>query len=820
MTNLRGALALALALGAVAATVAAPPSTRPSPAKTPAAPTLIAVGGPLRLPGPHDTARLLVDRVLPGGERRDASGDALYTSLDPRIATVDDQGVVRAGRPGTTTLVAAVPGGSTRIPVTVAGGTPPTFLSDVVPILSRFGCASGACHGANAGRGGFHLSLLGYDPDSDWIALTRLAGGRRIQRAQPDASLLLRKAIGELDHGGGPRFTRDSVEYRTLRDWIALGAPGPGADPRIVALDVVPARRILPVGSRQRVRVIARTADGKTRDVTRRTLFSSGDGAILEVDKDGMAKVVGPGEGAVVVRYAGAFTVARITAPYGPPKPVVPATDPIDRLVNEKAAALGLVPGPGCTDDEFLRRASLDIAGALPTPETIRTFLADPRPDKRARLVDQLLASPEYVDHWTLKWADLLRVARKTLFPKGVDAYHGWIRKCVSENVGWDRFARELLTATGSAYKNGPVNFLRAGTEMYQPVADPKDLGEATAQTLLGVRLQCARCHNHPYEKWTQTQFLQLGAFFARIDANAGGETNERVIGNNTWGEVHHPRGTGPVPPVALDAQPLPATFTGDRRTALAEWVVAPENPFFARLLANRLWKHYLGRGLVEPVDDFRVTNPATNDPLLDLLATELRTGGYDLRKLMRRIVLTDAYQRSSRATPGSLRDTRYHSRFVPRRLPAETLLDAVCAATGTTETFDGYPAGTRAAQLKETSVASPFLDAFGRPPRYTACECERSNEPTLGQALLLLNNPILDARIADPKGRVARLIDRKASPGEVVEELVLATLGRLPTPTERATWTAGIASAKDVRAAAQDLLWALICGKEFVFNR
>ena len=812
---------IALASTVLAASLAAAGPMRPHGKPTSArAVRLVSQTRSIVLDGPYDTARLILDRSQGEGRATDATGDALYESLDPMVATVDPAGNVRARGIGSTHIVAAIPGGTTRIPVTVRASPPPRFVDDIVPILAKTGCSTGACHGANAGRGGFRLSLLGYEPDSDWTAITRHAAGRRISRSSPDDSLLLRKATGTMPHGGGARFSPDSVEHRTLRDWIAAGAPGPTESDAVVALQVQPSTRLLAVGESQQFRVVATTRSGKIRDVTARTLFGSADGGLLTVDKDGKATSVAPGEGAVVVRYGGAFTVARTTTPFGPPRTPAPASNPIDRLVNQKAASLGLEPGPLCSDDEFLRRASLDIAGRLPTPQQVREFLADNSPDKRARLTDRLLASPDYVDHWTLKWADLLRVAKKTLFPKGVDAYHGWIKDAVARNRPWDQVCRELLTSTGSAYQVGPVNFLRAGTEMYQPTADPRDLGEATAQTLLGVRLQCARCHNHPYEKWTQDQFLQLSAFFARLESKPGAEPQEQVVGVNTWGEIWHPRGTGRVLPAALDAKPLPADHAADRRIALADWMTAPGNPFFAKLLANRLWKHYVGRGLVEPVDDFRVTNPSTNDPLLEHLANDLRTHGYDLRHTMRQIVLSDTYQRSSRSTPRTARDTRYHTRFLPRRLAAEPLLDAIGDATGTREAFDGYPAGTRALQLKETSVASAFLDAFGRPPRHTTCECERSNEPSVGQALLLLNSPIVQAKLGATGGRVRTLLERGAKPGEIVEELTLATLGRRPSVSEIERGTAWLAKGKDKSAAAEDLLWALLNSKEFVFNR
>ena len=721
---------------------------------------------------------------------------------------------------------------ASRLPATnhkplIINRQPPTTLfgRDVMPILTRAGCNMGACHGANAGKGGFHLSLLGYDPESDYLALTRFVGARRISPSQPDNSLMLHKATGQMPHGGGRRFETASPEYRVLRDWIAGGArppilEGSNAEPRVAHLNVTPAQRTIPVGGQQHFRVEAVFTDGMKRDVTDQTLFSSGDGAILKVTQDGTARVVGAGEGAVVIRYSGVFTIARVVAPFAPARTPLPASNPIDSALNSKAAALGLALAPRCGDGDFLRRASLDVTGRLPNLETTRAFLADSDTRKREKLVDRLLASPEYVDFWTLKWGDLLRNSRRALGKNGMAAFHKWIRKSVAENKAWDKMTREILTAQGSVLENGAANFFRTGLESENDlILPPEDVGETVAQTYLGVRLQCARCHNHPFEKWTQNQFYQLAGYFGRIQAVSGKAESEKLISSRTWGEVLHPRTGAVMRPAALDGPALPTDFKGDRRQSLADWITASDNPFFAPVIVNRIWKHYMGRGLVEPVDDFRVTNPAVNEPLLAYLASDLRDHHYDLKHLMRDILCSEAYGRQSQTQPANERDTRYYTHFLVKRLSAEQLLDALDDVTGETETFEGYPAGTHAVQLMDTGVGSFFLDAFGRPPRQTTCECERGSEIGVTQTLHLLNNPMVQAKLTSQTGRAAALAKAKIEPGAIVDELFLSALSRLPTAPERTRSTAWITSAPNREQAVQDLLWAILNTREFVFN-
>jgi hypothetical protein len=824
--------------------VAAP--SRPS---TPSPPIVALAARPatLLLDGPYAEARALVEARLAGGERRDVSDRVRWAVADRAVAAVDTLGTVRPLRDGKTALVARYRGREARVPVVaqgVNGAPPPRFLTDVLPILTRAGCNQGACHGAASGKGGLKLSLLGYDPDADHEALTRASGSRRISRVLPERSLMLLKATASVPHKGGRRFDAGGPEYRLLLAWIAAGASSAppstshaeeptAAEPRVTRLEVIPATCTLAVGQTQRFLVRAHYADGSSRDATPQTLFTASDEPIATVDADGTAKAVGPGEGAVVIRYQGLVAIARVVSPFARPRPTTgnprPTTGAIDRLVSEKLAALGLQASGRCTDADFLRRAYLDVIGLPPTPEEARAFLWSSDKQKREKLIERLLARPEFADFWTLKWADILRAARGPLSEKGMYAFHRWIRHSVALNRPWDQFARELLLARGSPFDQGAANYFRVARR-------PEELAETTAQVFLGVRIQCAKCHNHPYERWTQNQYYQMAAFFARVRSKRGERPEENEVYLASDGEVNHPKTGARVIPTALDAAPLPQEFTGDRRLALARWLTSAENPFFARALVNRIWRHFMGRGLVEPVDDLRATNPPSNEALLDWLAEEFTRGGYDVKHLMGVIMRSETYQRSSQATANNARDDRYYSHIPFKRLGAEQLLDAIADATGVPETFEGFPRGTRAAQLPDSGVPSYFLELFGRPARQIACECERVNEPNVAQVLHLMNNAGLNKRIAGDEGRVARLLAAGLPPARIVDELYLATLSRFPTPEEsRVALKALPASdvqgdtaprdddsrkrATERRRAAEDLLWALLNSTEFLFN-
>ena len=783
----------------------------------------------VRLVGRYDEARVLVGGLLKTGVSRDVSAEAQLAVSDPKVATVDETGTIRPRGNGKAVLVARYKQLETRIPVEVRGvlpNAPPRFLKEVMPVLTRTGCNIGSCHGAGQGKGGFKLSLLGYDPEADYEAITRAAGARRISRAQPENSLFLRKPSLGVAHRGGLRFKVNSAEYRLLRDWIAYGLPGP--DPKeahVTRLEVTPALKTLEVGQTQRFLVKAVYSDGSTRDATNQTLFNASEEAVASVTPDGEAKAVGPGEGAVVIRYQSLVATARVISPfalprvYSPPKAGPTPADSavvtaarIDDLINRKLAALGLEASGKCSDSDFLRRATLDVTGLLPTPEEARAFLASRDPQKRDKLIASLMERPEYVDFWTMRWGDILRSSRNKLSEKGMYAFNHWLRRSVAENKPWNQFARELILAQGSPLEEGPANF-------YRTAGSPSELAETTSQVFLGVRIQCAKCHNHPYEKWKLNQYYQMAAFFARVGLKNGEKPGERIVLVSNSGEVNHPKTKQTVSPCALDAAPVPADYRGDRRQALADWLTAPSNPFFAHILVNRVWRHFLGRGLVEPVDDLRATNPPSNPALFDFLAKDFVQHGYDVKRLMRAILLSQAYQRSPIPTKNNARDTKFTSHYAFKRLGAEQLMDAITSATGVAEKFSGYPTGTRATQLPDTTIPSYFLELFGRPARSVACECERSEEPNLGQILHLMNNTGLNERIASKEGRVAQLLNAKAPDSRIVQELYLAAVSRLPSAEEGKKALKALAVAKDKKQAAEDLLWTLMNSTEFIFN-
>jgi hypothetical protein len=810
----------------------------------------------ITLNGPYAEARVLIEERYPARDARDRSADATLTVADPKIAYVDSTGTIRPKADGKTEALARYGRRIVRIPIEargIASAGPPRFITDVVPVLTRLGCNMGGCHGANSGKGGFKLSLQGYDPDFDFETITRQNGARRIARTQPEQSLLLKKPLLLVPHKGGKRLDIKSPEYRLLRDWIARGMPGPEpTEPSVVRLEVIPAVRTMAVGQTQKYLVRAHYDNGTQRDVTRQTLFSASDESVATVTPGGNATAKGPGEGAILVRYRDLVSTARILSPFNPIKTAAQARMPagatngtteagIDRLVRQKLDALGLEPSGKCTDSDFMRRAYLDTIGLLPAPDEVRAFLASKDPQKRNKLIDYLLSRPEYVDFWTMRWGDLLRSNRRKLNDKGMYALNNWIRESVRDNKPWNKFAQELLLASGSAYAQGAANY-------YRNAGNANELAEMTSQTFLGVRIQCARCHNHPYEKWKLHQYYEMSAFFARVRSKGGERNGESVIFTTDNGEVQHPKTQKNVTPCALDAKPIAADFSGDRRAALVNWLTAPDNPFFSRILVNRLWRHFMGRGLVEPVDDLRVTNPPSNAALFDFLAQDFVKHGYDLKHLMRAIMRSETYQRSPIPNQNNARDTKYYAYYPFKRMGAEQLLDALSTATGIPEPFEGYPKGMRAAELPDTTVPSYFLDLFGRPARNVTCECERVDEPNLGQILHLLNNAGIQNKIASKEGRLAKLRSANTPPKRIVEELYLATFSRPPTSEEsqraiqmitaaqRRSLRTGVVTAqlqvslalqtflqwsrvKRDQQSAEDLLWALINSKEFYFN-
>lgn len=767
----------------------------------------------------------LVLEVRRGGDFSGQIVEAVtYTSSDPQVATVEGGQIVPRGN-GAATLTATCPRGSATATVRVERFEQPpewSFRRHVLPVLAKSGCNSGACHGAAAGKNGFRLSLRGYDPGADWLALTRQAHARRVRPSDPARSLMLLKPTGAVPHRGGVRIDVGSPDYQVLSEWIAQGAPPPGADePELVRLEVMPPSALLAPGQTQSLIVLAHYADGSADDVTRWVKFTTTDEAVCQVNDAGQVRVQGAGEAAVTAWFDSRIVVATITSP----QPVLVAEDAfdgapsrnfIDELVLVKLRRLRVPPSPPSDDATFLRRAFLDTIGLLPTPDEALEFLDDPGPEKRERLVESLLARPEFVDYWTYKWCDLLLVNSERLPAEALWAYQRWIRDRVAADAPWDAMARELLTASGSTLHNGAANF-------FVLHGDPQTLAETTTQAFLGTSINCARCHNHPLEKWTNAQYYAMANLFARVRIKSG-TGSERIVYAATEGELVHPLVGRPQPPQPLDGEPLPPDATSDRREHLAAWLTAPENPFFARAIANRVWANFLGVGLVEAVDDLRVSNPASNEQLLSALADHLRHHRYDLKALMRAILNSATYQRSSRTLPENAGDQRHYARFYPRRLMSETLLDALSQVTEAPSTFEGYPAGYRALQLPDASVPSYFLKTFGRPDRVITCQCERNAEPNMVQALHLANGDTVNQKLAAPHNRISRLLEAGAADPAILEELYLSALTRKPTSAEREQFLAELAALPAGDAAArrqawEDLFWSVLGSKEFLFN-
>jgi hypothetical protein len=707
------------------------------------------------------------------------------------------------------------------------GPAPPpsgwTFRNHVLPVLTRAGCNSGACHGAAAGKGGLRLTLRGYAPEVDYDVLTRQAAGRRVDRNRPAESLMLLKAAGALDHGGGLRLVEGSDDYRVVAEWIAAGAPGPREDdPRLVSLAADPPALTLAVGEARPIRVQARYGDGRVEDVTRWAKYSSTDENVVKADDDGRLTVVGPGEGHVAVWFNNLVQLVTITSPYPDrPPPAVFAKAPrrnrIDELNLAKLESLGIPPSPDAGDAAFLRRASLDVTGTLPPADIARAFLADPDPDRRERLIERLLASPEYNDYWTYKWSDLLLVSTRRLPAPAMGAFSRWLRRAVEENWPWDRIAREVLTARGSTLRNGAGNY-------FVLHRDPIDLAESTSVAFLGLSLTCARCHNHPLEKWTQDQYYELANLFSRVALKDGPRAGEVFVTPAVSGDVLHPRRGVAMPPRPLDGTALDLDDRGDRRAAFAAWLADPANPYFDRAIVTRVWKNFFGRGLIDPEDDLRATNPPSDAALLDWLVADFRAGGRDLKRLMRTILRSATYARSAEPLPGNAADRKFLSHAVPRRLAAEVMLDAIARVTGVPGAFAGYPAGWRSLQLPDSNVASPFLDAFGRPLREATCSCERSNDPSMAQALHLANGGTLNDALRSDEGAIARAMVDGLDDDAILDALFLAALTRAPTDPERARLKAALAAvpagdAPARRQAVEDLYWAVLTSPEFLFN-
>ncbi len=779
------------------------------------------------LRGRWDRHQLVLTGRDDQGREHDLTRRATWSVLDPAVASVAPGGAVAPLRDGHTTVVARLGRREARAAVRVegVGGDRPVSLRlEVIPVLTRAGCNAGACHGTPTGRNGFRLSLRGYDPDLDAQALSREAHGRRVNVVAPDASLLLLKAAGRRPHGGGPVLDPQGPSYALLRQWVAEGARAEGPTPALDAIEIFPAHRILDDPEReQQFRVTARFAGGARREVTHLARFGVSAEHVAEAGAGGLVRRRQRGEVAVTAEYLGQMVAARLIFRDRDPGvawKAPPEHNYVDRHVFAKLKLLGLTPAPLCDDATFLRRAHLDVLGKLPTPDEVRRFLAEASPGKRERRIDALLARPEFADWWALKWADRLGCNQRFVGKIGARKYFEWVRQQMAANVPEDRFVFDILTAGGGNYGHPPAGF-------YRRLRNPQARAEEAAQLFLGVRLGCARCHNHPGERWTQDDYHGLAAFFARVRYKDGPFFNhlydkEETVYAVREGEAVHPR-TGQVLAPRFLGGPVAAVGPHeDRRAVFARWLVGRDNPFFARAAVNRIWYHLFGQGIVDPVDDLRVTNPPSNDELLDALSVDFVRHGFDRKHLIRTVLRSRTYQFAAAnpaATP-SADDLRYFGQRKVRMLGAEQLLDALGSATGVPEKFPGFPAGTPAVALPDGEYRHPLLEAFGRPARAMACECERGGDTNFNQALHLAAGRTLHAMLHSDAGRAARLAAPGTADAAAVEELFLASLSRFPTRDEKEFLTEKLRKAgAGRRRVIEDFLWALVNHREFLFQ-
>ncbi|MCC6585821.1 MAG: DUF1549 domain-containing protein [Bryobacterales bacterium] len=702
-----------------------------------------------------------------------------------------------------------------------AGQDKVTFFRDVAPILNKAGCTSGPCHGAAKGKNGFKLSLRGYDPQFDYEALLYDLSGRRFNRADPGKSLMLTKPVGEVAHGGGLRFEKNSDYYKIIYNWIAQGVPyGDPAKDTVTELRVEPKEIFLPKpGEALATKVTVKYTDGQVRDVTREATVESNTPDVARVDEKGGVKAERTGEATLLVRYQGKLQTVPVTILN--PKPgfvwkALAQYNFIDRTIDAKLQKLHIQPSAEADDATFLRRASLDLTGQIPTPEAIQAFVSDPTPthQKRAKIIDKLMASSAYVDHWTVKWGDLLQSSRKYLGEKGVYTFREWIRESIATNKPYNKMVKELLTARGSSYEDPAANFFRV-------TRDAKPTMEKTTQVFLGVRMVCAQCHDHPFERWTQNQYYQMSAFFSAVGLRAGYEVGEEIVfDQRDEYEMKHPKTGRVVKPEFLvaSAGKIPVPDDQRRRDALADWLVSKDNPFFAKAIVNRVWSYFFGKGIIDPVDDIRASNPPSNPALLDALTKDFIDHNFDLQHLMRTIANSRVYQTALTPNEWNANDHINFSHASPRRLSAEQLMDAVASAAGVRPNFPEVPEDTAAQQLVDPHIGKEgFLDVFGRPVRESACECERRTDFSLPQALNLVNGRTISDAVADPKGRVAKLVLGGKPDATIVESLYLAALSRKPTAEESARGVQYLANGSKA-TRAQDLLWALLNSKGFLY--
>ncbi|MDA0809567.1 MAG: DUF1549 and DUF1553 domain-containing protein [Planctomycetota bacterium] len=761
-------------------------------------------------------------QILVATAERDLTRDAAYRSEQPSVATVDASGYVTPIANGTTAITIEADGRTIKVDVRVSGmsdGRSVDFVADIVPILSRHGCNSGGCHGKAGGQNGFQLSLFGFDNAFDHDAIAKEGRGRRIFTSSTGRSMLLAKATGSSPHGGGARFGIDSEAAQLIQRWIELGAPASSPEsPRVVKLHVTPPERILSRDGRQQLAVTAEYSDGSRRDVTRQSEFSSNLDPVAGVDEDGFVTATGQsGEAAIMARYVGHVAVFHAIVPHGSSLESIPDFTP-NNYVDELAAAmwkkLGLLPSPNSDDATFLRRVTIDLCGRLPTAEEAIAFVEDKSGSKRREVIDRLLDSPDYPAYFAMRWGAILRNSRLAGADQASYAFHNWIKDMIARNRPYDEFVRGVVAAAGEWQDAPAINWYwqTRDDQLHSVTAD-------TAQVFLGIRLQCARCHHHPYERWGQEDYYGLAGFFTRLGRKSFGQPPPYYASSKVTTGEKNPL-TGQVPePKFLDGEYGKFTPEDDPRHALVDWMAKPENPFFARVLVNRLWGHFMGRGLVNEVDDMRESNPPSNPELLDKLAQDFIDHNFDVRHIVQTLVNSRVYQLSSEPTEHNKDDRQNFARFYARRLIAEVLLDAVDDATGTKTKFGNISDSARAVDLPHEGFGSYFLDTFDRPKRVSGCECERSSGATLAQVLLLANSDELENKLADGKGRIAKLMADKKPIPEMIDSIYLNAYARRPSDQELSTTVGYVEAQENKQQALEDVLWTVINSKEFLFN-
>ena len=773
----------------------------------------------IKLASAKSRQELVVQAVYANGVTQDVTSRAKFVLANPRLATVT-QGILAPVTDGQTELRVTFAGRSLTVPVSVADAKvepPISFKHDVMPVFTKAGCNAGGCHGTSRGKDGFHLSLFGFDPDGDYFRLTREQIGRRINLAIPKESLIVQKGLGAVQHTGGVRFGTNSELYKTLVAWLDTGATRDSTNAsKLTGIEIFPPSAVMEgSNAMQRFIVRAHYSDGADRDVTPLAVFISNNDVSARVAEDGTVTAGQRGEAFIQARF-GEFNVGAqvIVIPKDLPYqwPDVPANNYVDEAVYARLKKLRLTPSGVCDDATFLRRASLDITGQLPAPDEVERFLADKAAAKRAKLVDELLNRKEFTELWVMKWAELLEIRSREniVYPKAALVYFEWLRNQMLAGVPLDQIVRRLLTASGSTLRDPAANY-------YQMEPDTQKLAENTAQVFMGMRIQCAQCHNHPFDRWTLNDYYGFDAFFAQVGRKPGDDPRENIIFDRTDGEVKHPVTGEAMRPKFLGGD-VPEIKGESRREVLARWLTSPQNPYFARNIANLVWTHFLGRGIIHPVDDVRISNPPSNPELLDALAARLVDYQYDFKKLVRDICASRTYQLDTRPNDTNAGDERNFAKASFRRIRAEVLLDCISEVTGTQDKFPGLPRGAKAVEIPDGNTADYFLTTFGRASRTTVCSCEVKVDPNLSQALHLLNGDTIQNKI-EQGGVVKSLLERGEKPDEIIGNLYLRCLSRAPTADEVAKLKRFFKNDGAAEPVLNDVFWSLLNAKEFVFN-